>query len=882
MKTLFTLAIAFAINLSCLAQSDYVADELLIQSKPGLDVKSILENYTILGDQIEVKLLSKIMSIHQVSFSNSSLSAPQVLRVLKKDPAIINVQLNHFISKRETLPNDPQINSQWHHVNDGVNGGLENADIDTDLAWDITTGGLTALGDTIVVCVIEGGNLQHLDLIDNAWINYGEIPENGIDDDENGFDDDYRGWNVELESDENVLEGPHGTNVMGMIGATGNNDLGVVGANWNVKIMSVAGEDLDDEASVIAAYNYPLVQRKLYNETSGERGAFVVVTNASWGIDGFPWNPIDAEEEVPLWSAYYDTLGTYGILNCGATANNAYNIDEVGDIPTGVDSDYMISVTATNSSDIRTFSAYGLETVDLGAPGAGIFTTFGGSSYESTSGTSFASPLTAGVIALLYSAPCEEFANLIHDDPQGGAEYVRTTLFNGVDPIENLQNEVVTGGRLNAFNSLQFIMASCGACVNPIGFNHSVTDDYQINFSWTSFSENDSVVIRYRPIGAEEWLYSEYLLTDSYTFADLDICSVYEFELASKCTGESLELLEYTSNTTVELFEYPISSVEDISSTTAGVTWPSNSSLGLYEVYYRISGESEYTLAGTTTNGSFEITGLDSCAFYDVFVKPACTEEFDLSYELQIRTKGCGHCIDTEFCQSISESTQYEYIESIAIGDFTNSSGDNDGYGLFENTGLELESGGVYDIELTPGFNGDAFDQEFIIWIDLNQNGDFSDEEIVYQSSQGYTDPVEGTISIPSDVELGSTRLRVAMKWVDSDDEFSPCGNLEEGEIEDYCISITASTVGIEERDAGTFRLYPNPTNGEFFIEISSDSGLDLYSLEIMDLSGKRIAYQNMRNGTNPIQLNLAPGAYIYMISRNGEVLMSDKLIIVQ
>jgi len=882
MKTLFNLAIAFALSISCLAQPDYVTDELLIQSKPGMDVKSLLENYNILGDQIEIKMLSEIMNIHQIAFNNSSLSAPQVLRVLKKDPAIINVQLNHFISKRETLPNDPQINSQWHHVNDGVNGGLENADIDTDLAWDITTGGLTALGDTIVVCVIEGGNLQHLDLIDNAWINYGEIPENGIDDDENGFKDDFRGWNVQSENDEGVYDGPHGTNVMGMIGATGNNELGVVGANWNVKIMSVTGEQLNDEASVIAAYNYPLVQRKLYNETGGERGAFVVVTNASWGIDGFPWNPIDAEEEVPLWSAYYDTLGTYGILNCGATANNAFNIDQVGDIPTGVDSDYMISVTATNSSDIRTFSAYGLETVDLGAPGAGIFTTSEGSSYESTSGTSFASPLTAGVVALLYSAPCEEFANLIHDDPQGSADYVRNMLFNGVDPIENLQSEVLTGGRLNAFNSLQFIMGSCGACVNPISFNHSITDDYQISFSWTSISENDTVVIRYRPLGAEEWLYSEYLLTENYTFSDLDICTVYEFELASKCTGQSVELLDYSGNIIVELFEYPVSSVEEVSFTTVEVVWPINSSLGLYEVFYRISGESEYILAGTTTNGEFEISGLDSCAFYDVIVKPECVEEFDLSTEIQIRTKGCGHCIDTEFCQSISESTQYEFIESITIGDFTNSSGDNDGYEMFENTDLELESEGSYDIEFTPGFNDNAFDQEFIVWVDLDQNGDFSEGEVIFESAQGSTEPVQGIISIPSEAELGSTRLRVAMKWVDSDDEFSPCGNLEEGEIEDYCISITAPTLGIEEKDSGAFRLYPNPTNGEFFVEISNESGLDLYSLEVMDLSGKRIAYETMRNGTNPLQLNIAPGAYIYVVSRNGKVLMSDKLIVVE
>ncbi len=244
---------------------------------------------------------------------------------------------------------------------------------------------------------------MHPDLIENAWFNYGEIPDNDIDDDANGYIDDYRGWNVESEDDDGIYAGGHGTNVMGMIGARGNNEFGTVGANWNVKMMSVAGENLFDEASVVQAYTYPLIQRQIFNETNGASGAFVVATNASWGIDN------GNVDDVPIWTAFYDTLGQYGILNCGATANNNVNIDVVGDIPTAAPSDYMISVTATNSSDFRTFSGFGATTVDLGAPGEDVFTTSGQNGTTTTSGTSFASPLTAGVIALLYSVPCDVF-----------------------------------------------------------------------------------------------------------------------------------------------------------------------------------------------------------------------------------------------------------------------------------------------------------------------------------------------------------------------------------------------------------------------------------------------------------------------------------------
>ena len=329
---------------------------------------------------------------------------------------------------RETTPLDPEYGNQWHHEN-----------IASELAWDITTGGLTAVGDEIVVCVIEGGNAQHEDLQDNAWSNTQEIADHGIDDDGNGYIDDVNGWNVGSDDDEGVFQGGHGTQVMGMIGAKGDNDIGVVGANWTVKIMSVAGENISNEASLVEAYGYPLDMRNLYEATAGAQGAFVVATNASWGIDG--GNPDDS----PIWCGLYQTLGEAGILSCGATANNNVDIDAVGDLPTACASDYMISVTATNDNDVRTFSAYGQTTIDLGAPGDNVWTTSGTNGYGATSGTSFASPLTAGVIGLLYSVPCPGLMDLVHADPQAGADLIRQALLDGVDQVDNSHDRMCYG-----------------------------------------------------------------------------------------------------------------------------------------------------------------------------------------------------------------------------------------------------------------------------------------------------------------------------------------------------------------------------------------------------------------------------------------------------
>ena len=329
-----------------------------------------------------------------------------------------------------------------------------------------------------MVAVLEGGgsNYNHVDLIDNHWVNSGEIPGNGIDDDANGFVDDYNGWNSGSNNDA-IAAGGHGTSVSGMIGATGNNGNGGAGVNWDVDIMQVDMGSGLTESNVIAAYNYPYTMRDLYNTSGGERGALVVATNASWGIDGA--NP----ENYPVWCAYYDDLGAVGILNCGATANNNVNIDVVGDMPTGCGSDYMVAVTATNSSDVRTFSGYGATTIDLGAPGENVFLPSGSTGYGGTSGTSFASPCVAGGIALVYSAPCADLASNALLAPQATADAVRSYILNGVDLVPNLAGETVTGGRLNVRNALDLAIEACNpdiGCTDPTACNYSpeaITDN---------------------------------------------------------------------------------------------------------------------------------------------------------------------------------------------------------------------------------------------------------------------------------------------------------------------------------------------------------------------------------------------------------------------
>lgn len=499
-----------------------IPGDLLVMLMPGARAATIAQDLR-LADGVPTGLrvereVSAPMRIWLLHFDPGTVEQERMLALVRRHPAVMLAQNDHPVEFR-AVPNDPQYGQQWHH-----------ARIQSPQAWDVSTGGTTATGDSIVVCVVEGANLLHPDLAANRWINHAEIPANGIDDDGNGYVDDHRGWSP-VTGNDNAYSGNHGTQVAGMVGARGNNGVGMVGANWNVKIMPVTVGSLT-QANVIASYTYPLVMRRRYNASGGAQGAFVVATNSSWGIDNA--NPAN----YPLWCAMYDTLGAAGILNCASTSNSDVNVDVVGDMPTACSSPYMISVTATNNNDMRTFSGYGATTIDVGAPGENVYTTTGTSAYGSTSGTSFAGPLTAGVIALLYSAPCPDLMELVDGDPAEGALYIRQQLFAGVDVGGNLPGQTVTGGRINANNSMQLVMQGCGAyCAPPTPPTINTDGPTAVNATWTG-APGETFDLRYRPTGSGTWTEVPGLATGQLSLGSLASCTTYEFQLLRHCTPE--------------------------------------------------------------------------------------------------------------------------------------------------------------------------------------------------------------------------------------------------------------------------------------------------------------------------------------------------------
>lgn len=368
------------------------------------------------------------------------------LDLLRKEAGIASASWNERIEfRRDTFPNDTLFPKQWN---------LDK--IRLPEVWPLAQGGRTPSGKEIVVAVIDNGfDLEHPDLQANLWTHPQEVFD-GKDNDNNGYKDDIHGWNFPDSLPFFPITTTHGTNVLGIIGATGNNITGVAGVNWNVKLMLL--HFIKETADVIKAMQYVLEMRERYNASGGAEGAFVVATNGSFGLK----DPFNCSTQ-PLWAALYDSLGQAGIISVAATRNDPYNIDETGDTPTDCPSEYLVTVTASEIEDRKVdYAAFGKKTVDLAAPGDSIFTTTPGGGYRMAfSGASAACPHVAGTIALLYSLPCPELDALVDKDPAAAARLFRDAILKGVEKNQFFKNITATGGRLDAYGSMKYLHSYC-------------------------------------------------------------------------------------------------------------------------------------------------------------------------------------------------------------------------------------------------------------------------------------------------------------------------------------------------------------------------------------------------------------------------------------
>ncbi len=404
------------------AEPKWDPDSLLVRFAPQVTVESRDLMRAMVGGTLE-KAYDLVPGLEHVKVTVDVQTAIDTLNMFQ---GMVVYAEPDYIVHRTVAPNDTYYAIyQWGMNNTGqtVNGdpGTAGDDINAPEAWDITTG-----SSTLVIADIDTGmNYTHADLAANSWINPGEIAGNGIDDDGNGYIDDTRGWDFANNDNDPIDDNGHGTHTAGTIGAVGNNGIGVAGVAWTCKIMplkflNAAGSG--STSGAIAALNYAV-----------NKG--VKVSNNSWGGGGFSQALLDA----------INNAGAAGHIFVAAAGNGGAdgigdNDDAIPFYPATYTAANIISVAATTNDDGRaSFSNYGATTVDLGAPGQNIVSTYQ-TGYAFLSGTSMATPHVTGVVALVQS---------LH--PTWTYQQVKQQILSTARPIPALAGIAVSGGVLNAF-----------------------------------------------------------------------------------------------------------------------------------------------------------------------------------------------------------------------------------------------------------------------------------------------------------------------------------------------------------------------------------------------------------------------------------------------
>jgi subtilisin family serine protease len=183
------------------------------------------------GD-VSARVTARLGGIGAEVWDIGSVPVADAVKRLSSDPRVEFAEPDYIVHVHDVFPNDPLFGQQWSLYNSGQPAGRADSDIDAPEAWAATPGA------TVLVAVVDTGvDLDHEDLESAIYVNPGEIPGNGIDDDGNGMVDDVHGWDFVNDDNDPDDDYGHGTHVSGLIAAPGNNGVGMAGVCWSARIL---------------------------------------------------------------------------------------------------------------------------------------------------------------------------------------------------------------------------------------------------------------------------------------------------------------------------------------------------------------------------------------------------------------------------------------------------------------------------------------------------------------------------------------------------------------------------------------------------------------------------------------------------------------------
>jgi hypothetical protein len=307
--------------------------------------------------------------------------------------------------------------------------------------------------------------------------------------------------------------------------------------------------------------------------------------------------------------------------------------------------------------------------------------------------------------------------------------------------------------------------------------------------------------------------------------------------------------------------------------------WRDRNGAAHYRYIVEISCSNPITITQTAggVNGGLFSAGTDTITYEAVDDVTGATSSMSFTVDVSA-------CPVSVYCDASGNNANYEWIQKVdqkGTGIYNNSGSDG-GYGDYTNMVGDVEAGKKVEFKLYPGFSSSSYCEYWRIYVDWNNDGDFTDAgELEYQGSgSGYK---KAKFYVPSNAANGEVRMRVMMKWGGYP---SSCSNFSYGEVEDYTLNVTGNNGGnsyannkgeVESSIAdvagpqSTYelaRLYPNPySNGQdLMLEIRS---METEQMELNIVSSMGQVVQTMSvsasEGINTLRLDvkhLAAGVY--------------------
>jgi subtilisin family serine protease len=472
--------------------AEYRPDQILIQFEGGSPAALHSRALDVIGGRLDAIIAGDTSDgeLARVTMGNG-MTVEKAVDLLSHLPGVKFAEADNILTT-QAISNDTSVaaGSTW-----GLYGDVGTpTNIYGSQATEAWAAGYTGSSKVVVGVIDTGIDYTHPDLYLNIWLNPGEIPTalraaladvdgdgmitfrdlnnsangayvsdvnangridagdllhdvrwaNGVDEDGNGYKDDLIGWDWKNNDNDPMDDAGHGTHVSGTIGAIGGNGIGVAGVGWNTQVMALKFMDASSgtTSAAIQAVDY------YTNASKASPTTIFAATNNSWGGSSFNQSLLDAI-----------TRGAKQDIIFVAAAGNGGS-DQIGDnndvspyYPSAYNTtasagyDAVVAVAAIGANGaLASWSNYGANTVDIAAPGVGIYSTTRGGGYGSMSGTSMATPHIAGAIALYAAA-----------HPDATAAQIREALLGSAVDTTSVLDKVFSDGRLDVSAFLQTI-----------------------------------------------------------------------------------------------------------------------------------------------------------------------------------------------------------------------------------------------------------------------------------------------------------------------------------------------------------------------------------------------------------------------------------------